>query len=454
VVGRVHTGTDTLVSDQDLDVFRETLGDRLDTGSLQDALRVLVAELVSRGRPYTQVRILALDVSAPPTVNIELAVYSGPEVYTGSLVTGASRTDEHVFEREAGWRRGVLLESNVISESQQKLEALPYVAAMDTAMLLAVSGDTADLYLGVEEAVGVKATGAVGWVPESAQSAGYWAGEFDLELRSAFGDGRHIGLSAARPDPQSQRTRVHFWEPWPLGAPLWLGVDLSQEDFGTDLIETRAALAVRLATAEPRWQFAAAWGQVTVEEAPSPETFPAEYLQAGIAAIDSSATAAYRFEFNWSTHSLKARDSVAPPQDRMEFTQGHFAAYRLWPMSRALYSRTLVTGGGTLLGSAEVPQHLLYRVGGTHTLRGYREQQFAVRDYLRLAWEGHLGNLAQSLFVFAEGAWLNFPTEPDRILGSAGLGLRIAGRVSLTAGVPSEGGLAETKVHLSVTTGR
>jgi hypothetical protein len=32
--------------------------------------------------------------------------------------------------------------------------------------------------------------------------------------------------------------------------------------------------------------------------------------------------------------------------------------------------------------------------------------------------------------------------------------LNIAGRVQLVAGVPSQGGLSETKIHVSVNTGR
>jgi hypothetical protein len=111
-------------------------------------------------------------------------------------------------------------------------------------------------------------------------------------------------------------------------------------------------------------------------------------------------------------------------------------------------------GAGTLVGSGFVPQQLLYRIGGIHTFRGYREEQFLVRDYLRLGWEGHLGSLRQSVFLFVEAAWLNFQTEPDVVLSSAGLGLRIARRFQILVGVPSQGGLEQTKIHIGLTTGR
>jgi outer membrane protein assembly factor BamA len=452
--GEVHAEGDVEVPAGDLRAFKQELLDGVDDASVHRAMEALVSEQVSRGRPFTQVRLLALDVSRPPAVDFELAVYSGPEVYGRSLVTGAQRTSPLIFEREAGWRRGALLESDVIAESEKRLETLPYVAQLDTALLLSVTGDTADLYLGVREASGVHAEGVLGWVPGSAGTEGYWAGEFDVQLRSAFGDGRTVGLRAARPDPESQRTGVNWWEPWPWGVPLWLGADLSQEDFARDYIETKASLSVRLATRAPRWQFSAGWGRVTLEDDPSPGTFPAEYWRVGVGAIDSSATSAYRFEFEWSSQNLSAYQDTPPPQDHMEFTQGKFAAHRWVPLSRSLQLRGLASGAGTLLGPVTVPQHLLYRVGGIYSLRGYREQQFAVRDYLRLAWEAHLGSRQQSVFVFVDAAWLNFQSTPDRILGAAGIGLQIAGRVQLSAAVPGEGGLPETKIHVSVSTGR
>lgn len=453
-LGEARVAGELEVNSDDLSVFRQELRDGVDAKALERALQALVSNQVDRGRVFTQARLVALDITHPPVVDVDLAVFSGPEVHAGSLVTQAERTEPRVFEREAGWQRGTVLGSDVISESEERLETLPYVASVDSAVLFSVSGDTADVYLGVRETPGVHAEGVLGYVPAVSGAEAYWSGEFALELRSAFGDGRTIGLAAGRPDPQSQRTNVHFWEPWPWGAPLWLGAEFAQEDFSRDYIETKASLAVRLATRNPRWQFGGGWGRVTLEEQPSPETYPAEFWRAGIAAIDTGATSSYRFEFQWSNQSLDAHDGQSPPQNRASFTQGSFSAHRWLSLSRSMHMQGLSAGAGTLLGSTQVPTHLLYRLGGIHSLRGYREQQFAVRDYLRLAWEGHLGSRRQSLFVFVEAAWLNFQSASDRILGSAGLGLSIAGRVQLVAGMPSEGGLSDTKIHVSVNTSR
>jgi outer membrane protein assembly factor BamA len=453
-VRRIHVGLDSSLAIPALSAFREALDGRADPAGIQEALHSMVAVLVSCGRPYSQVRLLALDISSPPYVDIELAVYAGPEVFAGALVTGAHRTEGRVFEREAGWHRGALLESNLIAASEERIGLLPYVATVDTAKLLVVTADTADLYLGVKESPGVSAGGILGWVPKSGANSGFWAGEIELQLRSAFGDGRTIDLAAARPTPRSQRTQVRYWEPWPFGTPLWLGVDLSQEDVEDDFIQTQAGLSARLATSRPRWQFNTAWGRVTAEASPGNDTYPAEYVQVGLGVSDSSQSSSYRFEFDWSAHQLEARDTFPPPQGRMTFTRGRFGTQRWWSLARSAHTQARFSGGGTLLGAGVVPQHLLYREGGIHSLRGYREQEFAVRDFLRASLEGHLGSRRQSVFVFLDFGWLNGESAPSRILGSAGIGLRIEGRLSLLAAVPSEGGLSETKIHIGLASGR
>ena len=131
-----------------------------------------------------------MDISQPPQVDFTFAVHPGPEVFTGALRTGARRTRTDVFEREAGWERGQPLDLAVIERSETGVGALPFVADVDTARLIAITGDTADLYLPVNEAAGLRVGGVLGYVPRLGSVPGYWGGELDLELSSPFGGGR------------------------------------------------------------------------------------------------------------------------------------------------------------------------------------------------------------------------------------------------------------------------
>jgi hypothetical protein len=454
IPGRINVVPDSAAGAPCRVVFKQTLRGRTDQSAIHDAMQAMVDDMVTVGRPYTQVRLLGLDITQAPEVHMTVAVYPGPQVFAGALRTGALRTNADVFERETGWNRGVALDNDLIRQSEETVSALPFVSNLDTAKLIAVTRDTADLYLPVQEASGVMAGGLLGYVPSSSSTDGYWAGELNIQLQSPFGGGRSIGLSASRPDPFSRRTHFNFWEPWPWGAPVWLGVDFGQDDYARDFIETNVALRIRLAAQKPGWEFSASWGKVTTEEDPSPTTFPGERIAVGLAVSDSTPHSAYRFDMGWNRQRLSHRDTVAPPQDVISHTQGGFSAHRWFTLSRSFHTRLLSMGAGTLVGSGFVPQQLLYRIGGIHTFRGYREEQFLVRDFLRLGWEGHLGSLRQSVFLFVEAAWLNFQTEPDVVLSSAGLGLRIARRFQILVGVPSQGGLEQTKIHIGLTTGR
>ena len=434
--------------------FRDGSGERASTEAVTKGMEAIVEALVGEGKPFAQVRVVAIDVRYRPQANIALAVYPGPEVFAGSLQTGSRRTPPDVFEREVNWQRGAPLDGERIEQSADAVAALPFVSDADTARLIAVGVDTADLLIRVQETPGIHVDGVLGYVPESGSSASYWAGELNLDLLSPFGGGRTVHLHAARRDPDSRRTYFSFWQPRPFNAPVHLGLSLRQDDFGTDFIDTRIGLGVRTASIGPEWQLDLEAGRVSTEEEPSPETFPGSRYSVGVGVADSSGRGSYQFMLTWSYQRLKDRAGTPPPQDAVNLTQGRFAAHRWVPLSRSLRMRFLSAGAGTLVSSAFISSDQLFRVGGIHSLRGYREEQFLLRDYLRLGWEGHVGDRRQSIFAFVEAAWLNFVDQSDRVQGSAGLGVRLVRRLEFLVAVPSDGGFAETKIHIGITTGR
>jgi hypothetical protein len=450
--GLVHTTQAPPVPSVAVETFRAELRGRTDRRSIEAALETFVNDLVGRGFPYAQVRLRGIDITRPPRVDFSLAILAGPRVHAGALRTDAERTHAVVFEREAAWRRGVPLDLAVIERSQEGVGTLPFVLDLDTARLIAVTGDTADLYLPLREAASVQAGGMLGWVPTS--DGGFWGGELDLELLSPFGRGRSIRLHITRRDPDSRRTEFTFLEPWPWGLPFWVGGTLRQDDFAMDFIETEVTGRVRLATAAPHWEVDGTWSKVSTEEEPAPETFPARRYGLALAVSDSSLDRGYRFALRWSRQRLLDRADAVPEQAVIEHTQGMFGAFRWATLARSVHMHYRVDGAGTLAGPATVASNLLHRVGGVHSLRGYREAEFLVRDYLRLALELHLGSRRQSLLLFGDVAWLSFTAQPDAAVAAAGAGLRVGRRFQVLIGVPSRGGLEATKVHVAVSTAR
>jgi len=432
--------------------FERGLRGQVYSDAVRWGLQEVVDELLTRGYPYAQSRLQALDISASPHVDFVVVVYPGPRVYAGDLRTGADRTPDHFFAREAGWTRGALLDDQVIVRSAQEIRSLPFVAELDTARLVARTVDTADLLLPVREVAGVRIGGVFGYVPAAGNRTGYWGGEINLQLQSPFGGGRSVALQTARRDPLSRRTQFSWWEPRPWNTPLWLGLSLRQDDFGTDFIETEGVLSLRTADHTPGWEVQFSAARISPEENPSPTTWPGSRLAVALGVRDSSSSGGYTFGVRWNRQRLYARAGVAPPQDVVDHSQVLFGAHRWLGLSRQLHLRLLATGAGTLVGSGLVPTDLLFRIGGLHSLRGYREEEFLVRDYLRAGWEGHIGSRMQSLFVFVEAAWLNPSNRVDYVLGSVGAGFRFARHVELLLGVPSAGGMNNAKIHIGLNT--
>ena len=430
--------------------FKAACSGRTDESALKAGVMAVVQHLVAAGYPYAQVQLTLLDATGAPRLNVTLMAYPGNKIYTGDLHTGAKRTRADVFARETGWSRGLPLTDAWIKHVSSSLEALPFVVAADTALLISVSADTADLYVSLDEAAGARISGLVGWVPASADLEGYWGGEFEVQLLSPFGDGRVVALHVSRRDPQSRRTRLTYWEPWLLGAPFWFGLSLAQDDFGTDFIETRARVHFRLVSVSPRWELQLGVGRVTVEEEPTPATFSGDRYEAGVAVTDSSGPFSYRFGVHWSRQRLDSREGAMPEFNSIQYTRAEFGVSSWMSLRRSFLLRVHSDGAGTLSGPAFTPPNLLHRVGGLHSLRGYREEEFLVRDYLRTGVEWHVGSKDQSVFIFAESAWLNSENGLNRVLGSAGAGLRIGTRVLLLMAVPTEGGARQSKIHIGL----
>lgn len=436
------------------EAFRRGTGGAVGAVAIDRGLSETVQAMVRLGYPFGQARLLAVDVATPPMVDFAVAVFPGPAVYAGSLLAGATRTAPSLFARESGWRRGARLDDRRLAATRSAVGALDFVAAIDTPLLVAVTADTADLYLAVHETPSVRAGGVAGWIPETGGRPGYWIGELNLDLRSPFGGGRSVRAEAARRDPESRRTHLSYWEPWPFGAPFWLGLDLAQHDFDTNFIETSAGATLRLAGGNPRWEAGLGWARITPEERPSAETFPARRYTGRVSVSDSADGHTYRIDLEWSRHRLFRRGDELPPASQIDHTQGRVSARRIAGLTRGARLELVAEGAGTLVRSSFIPGNLLFRVGGVHTLRGYREEQFLVDDYIRSGIELHFGSRAQSVFAFADGGWLSTPNRVDRLLGAFGVGLRAAGRFEILLAVPTEGGFGQAKVHLALSTGR
>jgi outer membrane protein assembly factor BamA len=436
------------------DIFLHVRNGRSNDAALAQALAAIVQHFVEQGFPFAQAQLVAVDITATPFVNFTVAVFPGPVVFAGALRTDARRHPPNLFERSADWRRGAPLTDAALSRAEAGVATLPFVTAIDTAQLPPTSADTSDVFLSVREAAAIRISGAGGWIPATAGREGYWVGQADVQLSSPFGDGRMAELSAARRDPYSRRTQLAYWEPWPFGAPFWAGMSLRQDDVDSNFIETEAALRLRLISGSPRWEGIGSWAKITPEEHPQADVFPARRYSIGVGVSDSGQTGDFRFELRWGRHSLFSRDSLIPPRAQVSHTQGQVSGRYIQPLAPSLYLQFIGKAAGTLAGEGFLPANLLYRVGGAYSLRGYREQQFLVSDYLRLSTELHFGSTRRSVFLFVDAGWLGFSASVDRIAGAAGLGIRPADGVQLLVAVPSDEGLGQTKVHIALSSRR
>jgi hemolysin activation/secretion protein len=129
--------------------------------------------------------------------------------------------------------------------------------------------------------------------------------------------------------------------------------------------------------------------------------------------------------------------------------------------------RFLRPGGGLVLrvgltGTAlaredSLPPSEAVRLGGASTVRGYREEQFAVRRFGAAQVELGFAMPQGRVYAFADGAWYRrfAPRSGSADLWGVGVGLASetpARRIGLDLGLPRGGRLGEGRLHLRLET--
>jgi outer membrane protein assembly factor BamA len=305
--------------------------------------------------------------------------------------------------------------------------------------------------------------GAVGLARDPRRDGAYLHGSADLALRNIYGTGRDLEVAWQRDALVGSRLEVGYRERFLLGLPLDLDVDLAQavrdstytgQSLGVGVVlPLNRTLALEVGTAVDRSVFHV--GQqgnalrLRHRVGLRFETLEREADGRRFGALE------VRAEYARRRNDL----SGAGLEDRSRVEQtlwgGRFEA------GLPLWARHVLAARGEwhVIDSdeAEVPASELYAMGGTRSLRGYREEQFRGDQVAYGGVEYRVGEArAAQLYGFVDGGVLrrrrrDAAREEEAHVGY-GLGLRAevaAGRFDLSFGVGEERSLGAVKVHVS-----
>ena len=465
-----------------LDELRTREGDVFREARLQEDIERVIRWFEQRGYPYCRVEVhdLRLQASKKPgesEVDIRLRLALGPEVRISEIVIrGNKQTQPHVIKRELGLEEGERYDQRKVDRIASRLMKTGYFKWVNDPRLELKGDGSGRLLIELEEGRYNQLDGILGYNPAQGNQPGFLTGFLNVSFRNLFGTGRQLKAVWDRKDRDTQELQLAYLEPWVAGLPLNAAFDFRQLIRDTSYVERGFGLGL-----DYRFNESLGFGVRFSRVAVTPDSSSARTL--GIPR-SSRLNLAFSLTFNTVNHPLnpsrgvrylttlelarKAIDRPSLPDAEPLSASGTFNQKRVTVDLETFLSplrwQVLALGVHGRVVTTDEPFVAIpdqYRLGGTRTLRGYREDQFRGE---RVAWANleyrYLLSTESRLFAFVDAGYF-FRVEPglrqdvkvERVKLGYGLGLRVDTRLGyfgLDYAVGQDDSLLNGKVHISL----
>ena len=348
-------------------------GSPFDRAVLQaDAQRILRA-YSERGHPLARVypgRFHQED----GRVSFALRLGEGPEASVETVrVFGNRTTDERVVARIAGVRAGDPWDVRKIERMSERLRREGLFTSVGEPRIVRGSRDNLlGLEIEVEEGPSSSVFGVLGYNP-SEEGKGDLVGLVQLDLRNLLGTARRGSLHFEKQPGDVRDLSFRYREPWVLGSPMSLEAGAAQALRDTLYSRTDLDVGVGIPTgSRSTFRIAADRRSSTFDDATGAsvsETSTGGLAGWGIDARDRRINPTRGWLGDLIVGGRETESGIV--RSRVE-TGGQILAGlgRTWVASEEAGFRGVWTTEG------DVPLYEQYYLGGTQTIRGYREEQF------------------------------------------------------------------------------
>ena len=340
----------------------------------------------------------------------------------------------------------------------QNLRRLPYLLAVEPPRLDRVSfpGRTA-LVVDVREHGAGRVEGGVGYASDPRGVGHGLTGRVAIDFPSFLGTGREVHASWGRRGPEASDLALRYREPWAFGYPLSGAFRLQvreragyveDELGGSAAFSATPNLGVRVGLRRERVR-------PGVSERPDEVESRLWGVEAGVRydtrddRWNPRSGVLYAGTFSWGM----ARQG----DDRRSRREYAVAVAHVLPTGRRSVTAVSVQTRGVMQGGG-VPVEARLPLGGSTTIRGYREEAFLATQasWMSLEWRLLLGRRSRA-FLFCDAGVLRDPgSDGDAawiFLVGYGAGLRVESRlgvIGLDYGLSREERPGQGKMHLRV----
>lgn len=364
------------------------------TKELESSIEQILIDFENSGYPFANVKISSVEFLTDSSenvnrVNIHLKIESGNISKIDKIdIRGNTSTKDHVIIRELRLDYSEPYDQRKIEEFPKRLNRLRFFEPVPIPQFYFNSNNEGVLVIDVKEKNTNNFDGIIGYIPAGKnESSGYVTGLVNISLRNLFGTGRAASLKWNKYDRNSQELDIKYLEPWFLSFPININLGLYQRIQDSTYVQRKIEGSIEyLATEDISAGLVIGTESVvpTVRTIPVFTVFNSSYLTTGanlkIDTRDDPYSPTEGFLFN-NTYSYTKKKINGPLEyitpstqtsvDLQRFTVSFYYFYEL-------FSRQIVALGvnGKELRTSSFENSDLFRLGGTNSLRGYREDQF------------------------------------------------------------------------------
>ena len=463
------SGNEAVGKEKILEKFGVKPGDGFSSEKIKRGIGNILELYANLGYPLASVQIGGIEIKENPeaVVKIKILINEGPLVKINEIkIEGNKITKPYVVVRETGIRKGEIYVDRKIKKIKSRLLKLGIFDFVSDPEIF-VKDTLTGILIRVKESKTTSFDGVVGYLPGSDGGRGYFTGFLNIGVINIFGTGRKLKIRWESEGKGTQEIELKYFEPYVAGFPLNAFVSFYQR-------KQDSAFVVRV----PKLDIEA--------------FFPGGNLKAFFSISQKSVIPSATQEIGYVVPESKtfdlgtglnydSRDEIEFPSTGVFFKTSYSLGVKIFTKPRSgktsvrkfsgsiefykrfrwFYSGVFAFKFNYFIVSGGIDEADVLRIGGSKTIRGYRENEFAVTraiwsNFEHRVWVGE----KSYAFLFFDAGYLFRPVIKPRFLykfeafrAGYGLGVRFKtgiGIVSLSYALGRGDSFKTGKIHIGV----
>jgi len=397
----ILSGIDTL-TDRNILRNAEDLGNTIFTKQkIEYFIEQTFDEVEEEGFPFAKIKIESIAFShdsstAETFADIYLSLKKETESKIDRIeIKGNQKTKDYVIIRELGLQYHEKYSQKKINEIPARLNRLRFFDPVLEPQFYFSQKNEGVLQIEVKEKETNNFDGIIGYLPgDTKTGSGYFSGLLNISLRNLFGTGRAAAFRWQKIDRLSQELELKYFEPWLFDFPFHINFGLFQKKQDSSFVQRKYSFALDyIASNNTTISGTFEYEKIipSLNDYGFVSVYDATLISTGITLkYDSrddpySPTEGIYFSnaYVYTRKNINGPAQIINPSTKTKAT--HQKIITEFNFYYELFKRQVIACGvhGKELQGAQVEISDMFLLGGTNSLRGYRENQFLAS---RIAW--------------------------------------------------------------------